>query len=259
VAERFALDLVFPNGASDKLAQAAAQAAYRWSDIIRTNYNSTAIVEAGRRFCRYNLTREYVVRDMLVIVLVEKLDGLNNIYAQGGVCAVDAVGNPRMGIIRIDADDLPMLQAMDDLSVLLTHELGHCLGLGTLWDARKLMSPEPIRPIVYEGKQGNLGHQEVGGDGENALVEDEGGPGTARVHWKESVYGEELMTSTHSSSAVVSVMTIRALIDLGYQVDLSQADHFEVPLRSSTRQRRGRVLKYANDVEVHPPVVIDFR
>ena len=53
-------------------------------------------------------------------------------------------------------------------------------GLGSSWEERKLLSPDGVTPIMYSGAQGNLGHKEVGGEGDAAIVENEGGAGTAR-------------------------------------------------------------------------------
>jgi hypothetical protein len=53
-------------------------------------------------------------------------------------------------------------------------------GLGSLWEERKLVTPDGVVPVSYVGLNGNLGHKEIGGAGDMAAVETLGGQGTAR-------------------------------------------------------------------------------
>ena len=73
------------------------------------------------------------------------------------------------------------------------------------------------------------------------------GAGGLDGHWRESVFGDELMTPTISVNAQtaqpLSKVTIASLADLGYRVDLTQADSFSLP---STTQSLLRV-QYAQD------------
>ena len=58
-----------------------------------------------------------------------------------------------------------------------------------------------------------------------------------RSHWKESVYDGELMTGylePRGKKMPLSAMTIGALADLGYEVDLSKADGFTVRAPASS-------------------------
>jgi hypothetical protein len=49
-----------------------------------------------------------------------------------------------------------------------------------MWDERALITPIGQLPIYYLGANGNIGHKEIGGVGNQAFVETEGGTGTAR-------------------------------------------------------------------------------
>jgi hypothetical protein len=54
-----------------------------------------------------------------------------------------------------------------------------------------------------------------------------GGDGTVNSHWRESVFGNELMTGfINAGKNPLSIMTIRSLEDLGYVVDTTAADPF---------------------------------
>jgi len=116
-----------------------------------------------------------------------------------------------------------------------------------MWDeeTKPLLTPVGTKPILYQGLRGNYGHSQVGGTGK-AVVEDTGGEGTARGHWKESIYQDELMTGYLSGSTPMSKLTIHALEDLGYTVDATKADAYTVPAsgrRLAGSNNNGRRIK----------------
>jgi hypothetical protein len=58
-------------------------------------------------------------------------------------------------------------------------------------------------------------------------VENTGGPGTRGSHWRESVFGNELMTGfIDAGSNPLSAVTAASLRDEGYLVDDAQSDPF---------------------------------
>jgi hypothetical protein len=60
-------------------------------------------------------------------------------------------------------------------------------------------------------------------------VENTGGSGTIHSHWRESVFMRELMTGWISGSAQpMSRTTIESLADMGYVVDPTLADPFDI-------------------------------
>jgi len=55
-------------------------------------------------------------------------------------------------------------------------------------------------------------------------------PGTADAHWRESIFGPELMTGFVNHGAMpLSAITVGSLADLGYTVNPLAADPFVVP------------------------------
>ena len=58
-------------------------------------------------------------------------------------------------------------------------------------------------------------------------LENTGGPGTASSHWKKSVFGNELMTGyINTTFSPLSVLTVAAFDDMGYEVDYTKADPY---------------------------------
>ena len=62
-------------------------------------------------------------------------------------------------------------------------------------------------------------------------VENTGGSGTADAHWRESVFGNELMTGWLNSGITnpLSRITVASMADLGYQVNMNAADSYTPP------------------------------
>jgi len=68
--------------------------------------------------------------------------------------------------------------------------------------------------------------------------------GQADTHWRASVFGNEMMQPfvVAGRAMPLSRATLRSLQDLGYTVDLSQADAFSLPL-PSLRQAQGPQMR----------------
>ncbi|MCG8469098.1 MAG: hypothetical protein MJB57_12985 [Gemmatimonadetes bacterium] len=61
-------------------------------------------------------------------------------------------------------------------------------------------------------------------------VEDTGGSGTVNAHWRETVFGGELMTGwIDPGSNPLSLVTVQSMADMGYTVDTAAADSYAVP------------------------------
>ena len=73
----------------------------------------------------------------------------------------------------------------------------------------------------------------MGGEG-RPVVEDDYGEGTARGHWNQNTYGDELMTGfLTGTNQPMSKLTVLSLKDLGYVVDASKADPYTIPADSN--------------------------
>lgn len=108
----------------------------------------------------------------------------------------------------------------------LVHEIGHVLGIGTtsLW-ASFLESTSSATPR-FNGENAIDGLAELGGSGKPKIEP------TVLGHWSEA-YGTEMMTPQTdilmNEQSAISILTVKALIDLGYSVNENRAEHFELP------------------------------
>jgi hypothetical protein len=185
------------------------------------------------------------VDDILVFIRIEAIDGAGGILGEAGPCAVDQSNYVRVGIIYLDSADYANLKQAGQIQSVILHELGHVLGVGTLWEDFDLVpaSVDGSGHLLYQGSSGNAGNVQIGGTG-SARVEDTGGAGTARSHWKETVYGSELMTGYLSgTSQPLSKLTARSLEDIGFVVNASFADSYIFGASIQDEERRRRRLR----------------
>lgn len=196
-----------------------------------------------------------VIDDIIIDVSVPAIDGPGNILGQAGPTCY-STGNqlPLTGIMEFDEADVANLVADGSFDEVILHEMGHVLGIGTLWDTtlfggtRKVISGAGGANPVYTGGRGVAEYSALGANG-NIPVENLGGAGTRDAHWRESTFGTELMTGFLNPGAnPVSRMTIASLADLGYQVGFEVAQPYSLPgsmssLRAPAADPGGVVLR----------------
>jgi len=110
----------------------------------------------------------------------------------------------------------------------------HVVGVGTYWDSlpgnkNLLINYGPN--VAYIGAGGIAGCKALGAVNTCATsvpVEGaQGGDGTINSHWRETTFGNELMTGfLNRGTNPLSVMTIRSLDDLGYVTNPADADTY---------------------------------
>jgi len=187
------------------------------------------------------------VDDLVIDVEVGPIDGPGTILGSAGPCWVGADSLSRWGVMQFDEADLAGMVADGTLVPVIMHEMGHVLGIGTLWDfGRSLLSGAGTSNPRFTGPRAVSAYGMLGGTG-NVPVENNGVPGTTDSHWRESVFGNEMMTGYVSPGTnPLSAMSIVSLADMGYHVDVTQADAYSLPgfgLRSGGRQPAGEMLR----------------
>lgn len=179
-----------------------------------------------------------LVDDVLIDARVSPIDGEGGTLGRAGGLAIRLPQwQPYWGIMEFDSADLAELAERGRLEDVILHEMGHVLGLGANWvltgRVTDLLDPE------YNGPAGVAAYQELGGN-RFVPLEDDGELGTILGHWRESVFGDELMTGyLGSRPAVMSRLTIAALADAGYGVDLGQAEPYSLPNAPALRRDGG--------------------
>jgi hypothetical protein len=225
-ASRFNIALNYSDSSLTGAQQAVfAAAAKRWSSIVVGDLP--------------NVTSDGVVIDDLSIdVAARDIDGRGGVLAQASPSAFrEAPGSdsglPYRGFIEVDEADLAALASGGQLLAVVTHEMAHVLGFGTVWEQDGLLRDAGGSNPRFTGPVATAQYNAIFGKSDSAVpVENSGGPGTHDQHWRESVFGNELMTGFVDDGAnPISRVTVGALADLGYVVDMSAADDYAAPGR----------------------------
>jgi len=233
----FRIDVVFPDSTlTASQRQAFRLAADRWSQIITADLPDVAI--NGR-----------TIDDLEITATAPFIDGPNGILGQAGPRDMRTSGTqlPYTGVMRFDSADLAMMESSGLLKNVILHEMGHVLGIGSLWEVRNLVDLTDATNPLYVGTNGLREYRALTSSTNvtGVPVENTGGPGTAGSHWRDSVFRTELMTGYAEPAGVVmpiSRLTIGSLQDLGYTVNYAAADPYVLPapaaatnvIRSST-------------------------
>lgn len=202
------------------------------------------------------------ITGLTIFATVKEIDGTENelnILGQAGPCAFSYSGftstkfgniMPRIGLMSFDVQDLQALVDNNSLERVVMHEMAHVLGMGTLWDRfREGSAGDSDNDPRYIGVNGIEGYKEIGGVSSNPPVANTGAAGTADSHWREETFEDELMTGLATGGLPVSIMTLKALQDLGYVVDESKAETYTVPLiRSNDIKAKAPVALMVNDI-----------
>ena len=230
----FTIELQFLTDTTPAQGEAFEAARHRWEGLIVGDVPNVQLsATAGQ--CGDNspaLNRQ--VDDVLILVTLGPIDGPGNVLGQAGPCFVRNVGRlPVLGLMQFDVADLDVLESSGLLNAVILHEMGHVLGFGTIWTDKGLLADAALTGGTdphFTGAQAIAAFNAVGGTnyqgGEKVPVEDTGGSGTADAHWRESVFGNELMTGFVDPTDPLSRVTVSSLADLGYTVNVAGADPY---------------------------------
>jgi hypothetical protein len=173
------------------------------------------------------------VNSHLVFVRVAPIDGSGGTLARAGPClSWTSNGTAAISAVEVDVDDSNVPVA--DMFSTVLHELLHGLGFGgsDTWESylRGLSTTNPVfvGPTALAEWAALDGLRLIA---QGAPIESDGGVGTAGGHWRESTLRTELMTGYANPGVLnpFSRLTIGALRDLGYTVNLAVADRFVIP------------------------------
>jgi hypothetical protein len=166
------------------------------------------------------------VDDVLIAASARPMDGAGGILGSAGPDRFRGGSVlPYYGTMQFDSADLAWMEASGTLYYTVLHEMGHVLGIGTLWELRGLLwgagttNPRFIGPYATATYNAIYGTSAFG-----VPVESTGGSGTRDSHWRESLFGNEVMTGwVDDGHNPISRITIASLRDLGYHVNMNAA------------------------------------
>lgn len=247
----FDIQLVFEPGAftsaQQQMMHAAAQ---RWQEVIVGDIPDTSdLAEYYHQACleligdthgylQPELENVTYVDDLLVYVHLEPNPASipASVLAYAGPCIL---GNrlPNYGVVTINPAQLAMMTQTASLTDVIIHELGHVLGVGTLWRWNDLIYPttehcrnhslDPDLTLTFEGQLAISQYHGLGGKGHPPTDPSCG-------HWDENHFKNEALTpyitiSPGGNNNPLSCLTIASLADLGYATDCTYADPYALP------------------------------
>ncbi|MFT3686743.1 MAG: leishmanolysin-related zinc metalloendopeptidase [Phycisphaerales bacterium] len=148
------------------------------------------------------------------------IDGAGGILGSAGPDAFANQGGfwlSTHGAMTFDSADLASMESNGTLLYVIMHEMGHVMGIGTLWNANGVYTTNSGH---FTGAAALAAYQtEFNQPGATFVpVELGGGPGTANAHWDEATFGDELMTGWIGGPTYTSQMTLGSLYDIGFTV-----------------------------------------
>jgi hypothetical protein len=168
------------------------------------------------------------IDDILIFVEFVDIDGAGKILGEAGPCFVRSDNQlPVVGHLKLDAADLRQMEVYGTLDDVVLHEIGHVLGIGTMWQDKSLLLGKGTEDPTFLGANAVSAYRTMGGTAATVPVENTGGEGTRDGHWRETTFGNELMTGWVSGgSNPLSALTIASLNDLGYGANASAASGY---------------------------------
>ena len=256
-----------------------------WEEIITGDLDRRIIIDSGWE-CDEGDPSTFgdTIDDLRIDVRLQRIDGPRGTLAIAGPCATRTGGLPLIGDVTIDTGDLTRI-GTEGLRRTVVHEIAHVLGYGTSsqWDDRLRNSAtgyqennpgaSALPDTHFVGTAAVSAFDELldGATYSGAKVPVENdteryGPGGLDGHWREAVFGNELLTATISTDSRVSQplskVTIASLADLGYRVDYTQADSYSLPSTSRSLLRaqsaRGE-LNLGDHIRRGPVIMVEMR
>jgi hypothetical protein len=241
----FPIEMEFVTEIAERYTPALRKAQERWSRILAPTRLSQAALAAGSDPCPTvpgfapPLEGGWRGRGVLVYVRLASMSGSG--VAAATICRTRSDGAPLVGAVIINEHRVRWLFVNNLLHDTMLHELGHVFGIGSLWhgmiEATKDGGPYFTGPLARKAFDAAGGSSY---DGPKVPVQVD-----LAHHWRAPILGGELMSPSVGDGMALSEITLSALADLGYEVDMSEADAYSL---AAADGRLGPVLDLSGDV-----------
>jgi len=175
-----------------------------------------------------------ILDDLVIEVALAPIDGPGGILGQAGPSFVRTADFLTIsGVMFFDVDDLAFLEQLDLFEEVIVHEMGHVLGIGTLWNVAPFGFDRTLRQgsdddPFFAGSKANVFWNAEGGT-DLLPIEGDFGPGTRFGHWDEEALDNELMTGfLNLGENPLSRITAGSMRDLGYR-SASVGESYDLP------------------------------
>lgn len=191
----------------------------RWAKVMRMDLPPVTITPADSVVCGEKIVG--TIDDVLVLVIVGHIDGPGNDIGGASPCVVRTGSlHPVVGLVTLDAADFVGIQP-GLLGDAMAHQIGHVLGIGSLWEAKGLMGASG-----YTGAFARSAFHGLAYPGDTFFSQERvpvaGGVGPVLGHWVN--VGAEMMNPHIERAIRLSALSVAGLRDLGYQASDAAAD-----------------------------------
>ena len=259
--EVFDLEMWFTSDVSSTVRSHLEKARAKWAAVLRDT--ELADVTFNREVECGDLSGDVgTVDDHLLWVDVDNIDGEGGTLAYAGYCwSRGSDDSPILSRAVFDEDDIKRMLDNDALVAVAFHELAHALGFsGYHWDRFDLVGKGS--DAHFTGKLAIEAFNDAGGDDYSGKKV----PIQLRVysHWRENVFRDEVMSPFFNlrNDAPISAITLQSMDAIGYEVDASLADDYELPdpnlpPPAPPGEDDPAILDLGNDVVWGPVSVVD--
>ena len=234
---------------------AVERAVARWETVIASDEpDISGDVDANACFAGQPAFTQRI-DDIVIFVQFDEIDGAGKILGEAGPCFIrNDDGLPIVGHLELDQADLQAMEARGTLDAVVLHEMGHIIGIGTLWSMSNLISDAGGADPRFTGGQAISAYHSLGGLDQFIPLEDSGEDGTRDGHWRESVFGNELMTGFISGPTnPMSTMTVASLRDMGYNANTSLASQYSFASSTQRVVTSGAVVDFRGAERMKKP------
>lgn len=193
-----------------------------------------------------------------------EVDFRGGLSSNSGICGLNHLLRQRIpywGRVTLGVN----LTETSQLELHARHHIGHVLGIGTLWSVRNQTrnpsTPDKVRDTHVISPLAQGAFDAAGGTSYTGpkVPLQQHGDGGRNTHWRNEVFGYELMSWVlWSHPPPISAVTLQALADLGYAVDLNLADPYTLPSADAAAAAIGTAAPPPFELgrEVPPSVVV---
>jgi Leishmanolysin len=231
------------------------EASNRWSDVVIGDVPD--ISSYGLRKPIPDCTLPAIIDDLHICGEITEIDGPGQVLGQAGPTYFRRGSYlPVLGLMQFDSADVDSLINGNTFSAVILHEMGHVLGIGTVWKRNRVTTKGLF--CQYRGINGNREYRALSGCARILPVETDGAYGTRCGHFDESCFQDELMTGyvNGATSLPLSRLTVATLEDIGYTVNYAEADPYTVAdmnrncVCKNSKKIRNRDLSIVKPIEI---------
>jgi hypothetical protein len=227
------VEVRYVGSVTDAQKAVVAAAIGRWTRALSKNLGEFRFNRPADECFRGQPALDESHHNPLVFVSVGDMDGNGGSLAGTQVCAISSRDTlPVLTHIRLDRADIEAMESRGILLGVITHELGHALGFNPATYGPKKLTGGGTEDPYFNGVAARAEFARHGAwyRGITVPLENQSNSGPNDPHWRFLVFGDEVMASGIASgfTSPLSVITLGLFQDLGFVVDFSVADPYEV-------------------------------